>query len=464
MNQMQDYKLKVGLEIHVYPRIENKRKLFCNCKIDLNAIPNTNICPVCTAQPGSKPMLPNREALLKTLAVAMIFNAKVNGSPAFQRKHYSWPDLPSGYQRTMSGSYSWPVAVKGEFRGIRLMQVHLEEDPAKWDPETGRVDYNRSGTPLIEIVTEPDFGSPEQVKEWLHELRLHLDYAGCFDERFGIKADVNVSISPEYERVEIKNINSFSSIYDSIVYEYKRQCEEKEKGSSIPQQTMTWTGSETVMMREKETAVDYKFIPEQDLPRAKVDDKLMEEASKLSERRPSAVLEELEKAGVSKEDASIIYESPVVSDYTTALIAGKMPGDYAGKFMRQQFLRVVNYAQAHPREFSGSKRSVLEAARLFWDGKISDKVVKQIMEKLFENDFDVEEYVSKNNLSMVSDDNFIEGLAREAIDENPSAVSDYKDGKVEVANFLAGQVMRKSEGKADIRKAKEQILKILLEK
>jgi len=461
MNQILDYTLKVGLEIHVYPRIENRRKLFCNCIIDVNAKPNTNICPVCTGQPGSKPMLPNKEALIKTLAIAKIFGAENNSAPAFQRKHYSWPDLPSGYQRTMSGSYSWPVGYGGEFKGIRLKQVHLEEDPAKWDPETGKVDYNRSGTPLIEIVTEPDFNSPDKVKEWLHDIRLALDYADCFDERFGIKADVNVSISPEYERVEIKNINSFSAIYDAILYEYKRQAEEKQAGNKIPQQTMTWTGSETVMMREKETAVDYKFIPEQDLPIVKVDETMIKEAERLSQNNPSEVRNQLSASGISDEDAAILYESPIIADYALSLIAGKVSGEFAGKFIRQQMLRVINYAQAHPRDFAGSQRSVLEAARLYNDSKISDKVLKQIMEKLMIEDFEVEKYVKDNNLSMVSDDYFLEGLAMETIKENTNAVSDYKSGKIEVANFLAGQVMRKSKGKADIKKAKEMIIRII---
>ncbi len=448
-----DYKLKVGLEIHVYPKMENKTKLFCDCKIDVNAKPNSNICEVCTSQPGANPKLPNKEAFLKTVSLALSFNCKVNEKIAFQRKHYSWPDLPSGYQRTMSGSYSFPVGVNGIFESIKINELHLEEDPARWNPETGEVDYNRSGTPLIEIVTEPDFVSSKQVKEWLKKLKIHLDHLGCFDENFGIKADVNVSISPEYERVEIKNINSFSAIVEAIEYEYKRQIEEKEKGNSIPQQTRTWTGKETVMMRLKESNVDYKFIPEQDLPVIIVDEKLLEEA-KNSIVDVKELYNKLLKSGMSEENANIIIEHPIVCKYAFYLLK-ELPGKYVGSFLRNQFLRVTNYNQVHPSFFKGSEKNVLEAAKLFYENKISDKIVKQLMEKLFEEDFDVKSYVEKNNLMIIQDDSFIEKAVLEVLEEQKKAVEDYKNGKVEVLNFLAGQVMRKTKGKANIKKAKE---------
>ena len=161
---------KVGLEIHGYLKMDNKSKLFCDCKIDTEAEPNTNICPVCTAQPGNKPKLPNKEAMDKILTIALMLNCKINKRLLFQRKHYSWPDLPAGYQRTISGSYSFPVGVEGNFDGIGISDIHLEEDPAKWDPVSGKVDYNRSGFPLVEIVTEPDFTSSEQVRLWLKKL------------------------------------------------------------------------------------------------------------------------------------------------------------------------------------------------------------------------------------------------------------------------------------------------------
>ncbi len=450
------YNLKVGLEIHVYPKMSNKTKLFCNCKIDLNAKPNSNICEVCTSQPGANPMLPNSEAFFKTVALALSFNCKVNSKIAFQRKHYSWPDLPSGYQRTMSGSYSFPVGINGVFENIRINELHLEEDPARWNPETGEVDYNRSGIPLIEIVTEPDFKSSEEVKVWLKKLKIHLNHLGCFDENFGIKADVNVSISPEFERVEIKNINSFSSIVEAIEFEYKRQIEEKKKGNVIPQQTRTWTGSETVMMRLKESNVDYKFIPEQDLPVIIVDNNILSEAEKFVVDYKKLYSKLLE-TNISKEDADIIIEHPVVCNYAFFMLKNNLPGKFVGNFLRNQFLRVVNYNQVHPSFFKGSKNNVLKTAKLFFENKISDKIAKNLMEKLFEEDFDVEKFVFENNLLVISDNSLIEDAVLEVLKEQQKAVEDYKNGKVEVINFLSGQVMRKTKGKADIKKVKKML-------
>ena len=446
--------VKVGLEIHVYPRMEYACKLFCDCPIDPEAAANTNICPVCTAQPGAKPMRANREAVVKTLALARLFNAEASSRFAFQRKHYSWPDLPAGYQRTMSGSYALPAARDGSFAGIRIEQVHLEEDPARWDPQTGRVDYNRSGVPLVEIVTAPDFTSAEQVREWLEHLRLRLDYAGCYDERFGVKADVNVSLAPRYERVEIKNINAFSAIVDAIRFEQKRQ----EGEERIPPQTRAWTGTETVFMRKKERAQDYHFIPEQDLPVIPLTDDLISEARELLARDPDVVVSSLQEAGVSEEDAQIIVQSPFVAEYAEYLIREGIGGRFAGAFMRREFLRVVNYAHAHPRMFAGSCEHVLALARLLAERKVSDRVGRELMERLFREDFDVDAYVAEHDLLVVGDDAFVEGIVDEVIGEQEGAVADYRAGKDEVLNFLAGQVMRKSKGKADVRRVRELLI------
>ena len=218
----------IGLEIHGY--IETKEKLFCGCKNfhDMKIIkPNTNICPICTGQPGAKPMLTNSEAIKKILQIGLMLNCKPgiieNKSPLiFQRKHYDWPDMPQGYQKTISGVNSIHVAENGEFLGIRIREVHLEEDPAAWNPKKGTIDYNRSGVPLVEIVTEPDFKSAEQVEHWMKQLVLILSYIKALNKDAGIKADVNVNIRGISVRTEIKNVNSTSEIIKSINSEIKR--------------------------------------------------------------------------------------------------------------------------------------------------------------------------------------------------------------------------------------------------
>src|SRR3989338_5428058 len=224
-------KPKIGLEIHGY--IQTNEKLFCNCKAIHGAkvtSPNTNICPICTAQPGSKPMLPNSVALNKIIGIALILNCKVNNNLNFQRKHYSWPDLPKGYQNTISGAHAIPNAQDGKFLGIKIKECHLEEDPAAWNPKTGQIDYNRSGSPLIEIVTEPEFNSSEQITDWLKQLKANLSYIKAIDKSAGLKADVNISL-PEKNgvRIEIKNVNSIKNIQKAVEYEIQRQSRDVPK-------------------------------------------------------------------------------------------------------------------------------------------------------------------------------------------------------------------------------------------
>ena len=245
--------VKIGLEIHGYLNVESKAKLFCDCK-KKDSEPNFSVCPICTGMPGSKPMAPNKEAVIKLIEIAGLFECKVNQRLTFQRKHYDWPDMPTGYQRTISGPHTVPVGEEGSFLGVGIFGVHLEEDPAKWDPETGLVDYNRSGLALVEIVTKPDFSSSDQVRTWLKNLVTALSYIKAIDPDSGLKSDVNVSIGPDFRRVEIKNVNSFRSIIQSIEYEIKRQEKETKEGKTIEGQTRAWeeTSGTTVFMRKKE--------------------------------------------------------------------------------------------------------------------------------------------------------------------------------------------------------------------
>ena len=198
----------IGLEIHTY--LTTREKLFCKCRVsrEKGTRANTFICPICTGQPGAKPMLPNKNAVEKAVKIGLMLGCTINERMKWQRKHYSWPDLPKGYQNTLSGPRANPVGINGKFHGIKIREMHLEEDPAAWDPNTGRVDYNRSGLPLVEIVTEPDFSTSEEVVEWLKILLKNLEYLKAVSSNAGIKADVNVNIAGKTERVEIKNVNS----------------------------------------------------------------------------------------------------------------------------------------------------------------------------------------------------------------------------------------------------------------
>jgi aspartyl-tRNA(Asn)/glutamyl-tRNA(Gln) amidotransferase subunit B len=249
------YPIKIGLEVHGY--LDTQEKLFCMCRarpedgVDVrDEKANVRICPICTGTPGSKPMACNEEAVRKMLQIACVFGSKVNfENLVWQRKHYNWADLPKGFQNTMSGPHATVNAEGGKFKGINIWEIHLEEDPAQWNPKTGRVNYSRSGSPLIEMVTAPEFKDSSQVVDWLKSLVLSLSYIKSLKKNAGIKVDVNVSTGSG--RVEMKNLNSIEKIRKAIDYEIARQIECHEKGEEIPQQTRAYDEAKgkTVLMR-----------------------------------------------------------------------------------------------------------------------------------------------------------------------------------------------------------------------
>ena len=454
--------IKCGLEIHGYLKIDNKRKLFCDCMLEHEASPNTNTCPICTAQPGLKPMNPNEEALKKIMMISGMLDCKLNKRLLFQRKHYSWPDLPSGYQRTISGSYSVPVGVDGNFLGIGISDVHLEEDPARYDPASGLVDYNRSGFPLVEIVTEPDFRSSDEVKEWLRKLITTLSYIKALDRNAGIKADVNVSIAPKYERVEIKNVNSFKSIVKAIEYEIQRQEEEVKKGKSIPQQTrmFDYNSETTKFMRSKETQQDYMFIPDPDLAVISIIDKDIREISSLLPEKPAEKERKFKKLGIQEIDAQVMSSEILLAELFEK-VAKEIDPILAAKWLRRELVRVLNYNKKTIEDMQIDEKHLIDLLKLVETKKITETVAQKILEKLILKSFDVNEYVKKEKLIAVSDTNVLEKYCKEAIAENKKAVDDYKSGREEALNFLMGQVMKKTRGAATPREVNEILKKLI---
>ncbi len=448
--------IKVGLEIHGYLRTE--QKLFCTCEIDRTAEPNTTICPVCTSQPGARPMLPNKEAVDTIIAIALMLGCRLNKTLMFQRKHYSWPDLPSGYQRTMSGSYSLPVGTDGEFLGIGIEEVHLEEDPAAWDPNTGLVDYNRSGYPLVEIVTKPDFSSPDQLREWLKRLITTLSYVKALDKDAGIKSDVNVSIAPDFRRVEIKNVNSFRSIVRAVEYEAHRQKSEKVK----KQHTRAWDDKvgATVFMRDKETAEDYMFIPEPDLPVIHVDDRWRKTIESSLPEPPSAKRKRYLKLGLDEIHAESISSDLALADiFETA--AEEVDPVLAAKWVKREVVRVANYNKIDSEDLNLDRAQFTKLLSMVEAKRITEKVAKEFLERLVKKSFDVEKEVKKLGLESVRDAAQIERWCEESIRENPKVVDDVKSGKENAVNFLVGRVMRKSRGTASPEEVKKIIKEII---
>ena len=334
---------KIGLEIHGY--IQTEKKLFCDCKSEhgaKHAKSNTNICPICTGQPGAKPMLPNTSAFDKATKIALILGCKINEKIIWQRKHYDWPDLPKGYQNTFSGNHAIPNGEKGKFLGINITEVHLEEDPAAWNPKTGEVDYNRSGSPLIEIVTEPDFTTAEQVAEWMKELVSLLSYIKAIDKKSGLKADVNISIKGG-ERIEIKNVNSITNIEKAIIHEIARQ----EKPGNLPREQETRRYDEvkntTSKMRSKEQAEDYRFISDPDLPAVNIkNDRIKKLKSSLPES-PKTKLEKLiKKYKINEKYAKTLTKKIDIVEFFENIIEKTDP-KLATRWVIGDLLNILNY-------------------------------------------------------------------------------------------------------------------------
>jgi len=455
-------KIMIGLEVHGY--IKTKEKLFCKCKKPSKSDEiNTTICPRCTGQPGSKPMLPNKEALKKVLQLATIFGSDITKKTYFQRKQYSWPDMPVGYQRTCSGNVT-PNGVGGEFMGIGIEEIHLEEDPAAWDPVSGDVNYNRAGVPLAEIVTKPEFKSTEELRAWLKELILVASYIDAIDPEYNIKSDVNVSIEDSgYSRVEIKNVNSFTNIVKCAEAEVRRQKELVAKGEKISQETRRYNEEldTTEFMRGKENADAYMFVPEPDLPNLIIEDSFIEEIKASIPELPQEKREKYSKFDLTDEDVEVLVSNKYLAELFEYGLNKKLNPKEVGLFLRREILRVLNYNKATFKDLEQKniKSEISILLELLSSEKISYTTAQKIIEKLFEEKFDVEEYIKDNNLAQVNDDSLIEELVLKALKEAPKAVEDYKQGNTKSLNFVVGIVMRETKGTAKPQTVNKIMLK-----
>ena len=452
------FPIKIGLEVHGY--LDTDEKLFCKCKVSVDNEPNIHICPICTGQPGSKPMAPNEEAVSKLIQIAMIFNSKINEKLIWQRKHYSWADLPKGYQNTISGSHVTPCAINGKFKGINITESHLEEDPAQWNPASGAVNYNRSGLPLIEIVTEPEFSSSEQVVAWLKELILSLSYIKAIRKNAGIKVDVNVSTYGE--RVEMKNLNSLEKIRKAIEYEIQRQIENHEQGIIQKRETLAFDEKlgKTIKMREKEGAADYRFIPDPDLPVLKISKQKINELKKSLPEMPEQKLSKLISIfKLDKKDAEILTRNLELVEFVEELSKEKVDVKKNISWITIELLRILNYNKKSLEDEDVDIKPIhlAELIRLVDSKKITVLKAKQIMNDFVPKSFSISE---KGDIEKIATD-AVENICRQVIDENPNVVDEYKSGKVASLNFLIGQVMRLSERRADFKTAKEKLVELI---
>ena len=437
--------MKCGLEIHV--QLETDSKLFCTCRTNYKeAEANSNICPVCLNQPGAKPYPPNKKALDGAIKIALMLGCVISPDVTyFQRKHYDYPDLSSGYQRT-----SIPIGDQGELNGVRIYDVHIEEDPGQYKPDLGIVDFNRSGIPLIEIVTEPDMKSPEEARKFLRELIRVLEYSGSARGEGTMRADVNISIEGG-KRAEIKNINSIKGAYKALQFEMIRQKNLLKRGIEIKQETRAFLESQmiTVPMRLKEEAEDYRYIPDPDLPPMLAEsnriEKIREEMPEPSHIKTDRFVREY---GINKDHAKVITSELELADAFEEVVRSIDP-KFAALWMRDELKRVIYYNKMSFKESEITPAQIIDLLKMLEDKKITAKAGKRIMEKLPKNNEMPSQIAEEMGLTGVVDEDIVLKAVKQAVKENPDAVTDYYEGKKNAMNFLIGQVMRLTRGKAD---------------
>jgi len=447
--------LRCGIEVHV--QLDTKSKIFCSCPTYGAEEPNTRTCEICLGLPGSKPVL-NKEAFNQAVKVALALNCKINKDTFFSRKNYFYPDLVKNYQISQ---YEVPIGINGNFENIRIRRLHLEEDPGALVHKGSSclIDYNRSGVPLIEIVTEPDFKSPNEVRLFLRKLITLLEYLEVYARKneATLKADANISTTGE--RVEIKNVTGLKEIERALDYESIRQ----EKTPAEIQETRRWDAQKgkTSLMRTKESEDDYGYIFEPDLPKFEISNEVIQEIkSQIPELSLDKTSRFQKEYKIKKEDAEVLASERKLADIFEK-VAEKIDPELAAKWLVRDLLKILHFNKKGLDEVNLDVKHLIELLELFQNNKITDKTAKETLIKLIDKPFSPKEYIEKNNLSIVSDSKNIDKLCREVIKENQSAVEDFKKGNDKSIHFLTGQVMRKSKGTANPKEV-EKVLKKLI--
>ncbi len=461
----------IGIEVHV--QLDTDSKLFCGCPTQGSDEPNTRTCVTCLGHPGSKPVV-NKKAVEYAIKMALATKSKISKELIFSRKSYFYPDMSKNFQISQ---YEIPLSTGGEImlktgKKIRLTRIHMEEDPAALVHPAGMqkssfvlVDYNRSGNPLIEIVTEPDMGGPNEAREFMKQLINILNYLKIFDvEKCIIKADANISIKEsDYTRVEIKNITGFKEIERALNYEVLRQKNEIGERRKIVPETRAWASEKgiTFSLRQKEVEEEYGYIIEPDLTKIELK---KEWIKKIAANMPELAHEKVNKFisthNIKREDAEIIAAEKDMAELFEK-VAEEIDPTLAAKWLRRELTRVLNYNKKTLKEVEIDEKHVIDLLSLVESKKITETTAQKLMEQLIEKPFDVNKYVKKKGLTAVSDKNAIEKFCKESVEENKAAIEDYKKGNEKALHFIVGAVMRKSKGKADPKEVNEIIKKLL---
>lgn len=462
------YETVIGLEVHL--QLKTETKVFCGCSTKFGQKPNSQTCPVCLGLPGSLPVL-NERAFLYAIKVALALNCRIQDVIKFDRKNYYYPDLPKNYQISQ---YDMPLSYDGHVdivkddgktpKRVRITRVHMEEDAGKLVHPEGEnyslVDLNRTGMPLLEIVTEPDINTPQEAYNYLTNLKSileYLDVSDCDMEKGSLRCDANISVRPEGQtklgtKVELKNMNSFRNVKLALEYEVRRQVNSVEEGDKIAQETRLWDAekSVTLSMRSKEEATDYRYFPEPDLVPFVVDKEVIERIRLDMPELPEAKIDRFMKSfGLSEYDANVL-----ASDRDLAAFFEKAAGNYDNKkaianWLMGDILAYMNDKKISPAELGITPEGLISLLKMIDSGAISGKMAKDIALESLETRVGPDEIVAKKGLSQISDAGKIEEIVRSVIGKNEKSVADYKSGKKNALGFLVGQVMRESKGAAN---------------
>ena len=461
-----NYEVIIGLEVHA--ELSTKTKIFCSCPTEFGAAPNTHVCPICMAMPGTLPVL-NEKVVEYAVKAGLATNCEISRDSKNDRKNYFYPDLPKAYQISQ---FDKPLCEHGYVeidtdegkKKIGITRIHIEEDAGKLNHDDfgggSLVDLNRAGVPLIEIVSEPDIRSSEEAEKYLRKLKSILEYievSDCKMQEGSLRADVNVSVRKKGDtkfgtRTETKNMNSFKSITREIEYEIDRQIDIIEDGGEVEQETLRWddVSGKTFPMRNKEDAEDYRYFPEPDLVAIKLSEEYIENIKKalpeLPESRKQRYLEEYK---LSEKDANIITSSKYLSDLFEGATKICNNPKAVNNWIISDISRILNETEMEPIEIPFDSKQLAKLVMLIDKGTISSSIAKKVLVEMFEHPRDPEDIIDEKGWVQISDEGAIKDVVLKILEANPQSVADYKGGKDRALGFLVGQAMKETRGKAN---------------
>ena len=463
----EDYEVVIGLEVHA--ELSTKTKIFCSCPTTFGAEPNTHICPICTAMPGTLPVL-NEKVVEYAVKAGLATNCTISKDSKNDRKNYFYPDLPKAYQISQfdkplcEHGYIEIEDDEGNKKKVRLLRIHIEEDAGKLNHNEfgvgSLVDLNRAGVPLIEMVSEPDIRSSKEAEQYLRKIKSILEYievSDCKMQEGSLRADVNVSVRKKGEekfgtRTEMKNMNSFRAIVRAIEYEKDRQIEVLEEGGKVEQETLRWDdiNGRTSSMRDKEDAQDYINFPDPDLVAIRLSDEYVEDIRKALPELPESRRDRyIKEYNLSEKDAKLLTASKYLSNLFEGALAICGNAKAVANWILSDISRILNEKELEPENVPFTAEQLAKMIELIDKGTISSAIAKKVLTELFENPKDPEVIIKEKGWIQISDEGAIKEVVMKILENNPQSVADFKGGKDKALGFLVGQAMKETKGKAN---------------